>query len=151
MYQLLLAVPGYDIGDAAKQKKNLDDFRTIISYAKSRSVKVSFMNYSTGVPGINSKASKEEYDKLVDYTAKAVAMLIKELPDLYGRGCRVGEWGQPAAFHKDAYLKGVEMSGRKDLRLYTRSWKTKQEELEPIAKAAPNNFDIEIKYNGEQL
>jgi hypothetical protein len=157
LYPMLIHVPEYpNVGNEQEQAKNLDNFRTIIAYAKSRGVKVSFMNYSanngrggefknepsvTGVPA----------DKLEDYTAKAVTLLIKQLPDLYMLGFRVGESGQEADFFKKSYIKGVQDANRPDLRLYTRSWQTTLAQLEPIAQAARNGFDIEIKYNGEQL
>ncbi|MDQ2732885.1 MAG: hypothetical protein M3Y56_14595, partial [Armatimonadota bacterium] len=37
------------------------------------------------------------------------------------------------------------------LRLYTRSWLTSKDQLQAIGEARQGRFDIEIKYNGEQL
>ncbi|HEX9198397.1 MAG TPA: hypothetical protein VF865_02480, partial [Acidobacteriaceae bacterium] len=119
-------------------------------------VRVAFMNYSA-VNDAGGARKGETFltnirpEKLADYTAKAVSILIRELPDLYMLGFRVGESGQSAAFYKDAYIRGVDDAHRPDLRLYTRSWQTTKEQLEPIAEAAHNGFDIEIKFNGEQL
>ena len=48
-------------------------------------------------------------------------------------------------------MKGITEANAGNLRLYTRSWLTTKEQLEPIAQAAKAGFDIEIKYNGEHL
>jgi len=157
LYPMLVHVPEYpQAGNEAEQRQNLNDLRAIIVYAASRGVRVALMNYSanngrggafknepsvTGVPP----------EKLADYTAKAVALLIQQLPGLYMLGFRVGESTQPATFYQDAYLKGVRDAGSPNLRLYTRSWQTTKEQLMPIAQAAHNDFDIEIKFNGEHL
>jgi hypothetical protein len=159
LYPMLVKVPGYPkVGDPAAQAKNLVSLKAIVAYAASRGVRVALMNYSIaedrpripgqkGVPPIAGVPS----DKIADYTAKATAEIIRALPQLYMLGFRVGETGQPADFFKIAYLRGFALSGRKDLRLYTRSWLTSKEQLEPIAAAAPGMFDVEIKYNGEHL
>jgi hypothetical protein len=128
----------------ATQEENLAAFKSIVEYAKARGVRVAFMNYKAKV------AELPDAD-LADYTAKAVAILLKEVPDLYMLGFRVGESGQKASFYEDAYLKGVADSGRTDLRLYTRSWLTSLKELERIAQVSNGRLDIEIKYNGEHL
>jgi Tfp pilus assembly major pilin PilA len=157
LYPMLVHVPDYpEVGNEAEQRQNLNDLRAIIAYAASRGIRVALMNYSanngrggafknepsvTGVPP----------EKLADYTAKAVALLIQQLPGLYMLGFRVGESTQPATFYQDAYLKGVKNTGRADLRLYTRSWQTSKEQLMPIMQAAHNGLDIEIKFNGENL
>src|ERR1039458_7550596 len=157
LYPMLVHVPDYpNIGNEQKQAANLASFKAIITYAKSRGVKVAFMNYSAndGKGGAEKNAPSitgVPPEKLADYTSKAVTLLIHELPDLYMLGFRVGESGQDAAFYKNAYIKGVTDAGRADLRLYTRSWQTTKDQLEPIAQVARAGFDIEIKYNGEQL
>ncbi len=145
LYPLLVHVPEYpDVGDSVQQSRNLADFRAIVSYAQSRGVRVAFMNYSVG--GLAPRG-----DRLADYTARAVATFLREVPELSMLGFRVGETGQKADFFQAAYLRGVQLSGRKDVRLYTRSWQTTQEQLEAIGQATGGNFDIEIKYNGEQF
>lgn len=157
LYPMLVHVPEYPkVGDEAVQKRNLDSLRAVIAYARSRGIRVALMNYSAN-NGRGGKYKNEPSvtgvppDRLADYTAKAVALLIREVPDLYMLGFRVGESSQPASFYQDAYLKGIREANRPDLRLYTRSWKTTKSQLLPIAEAARNGFDIEIKYNGEQL
>jgi len=159
LYPQLVEVPGYPTAGgftAEYRAKTLASFKAIIAYAKSRGVRVAFMNYSAvndagGVRKGETFLTNIPPEKLADYTAKAVSILIRELPDLYMLGFRVGESGQSAAFYKDAYIRGVDEADRPDLRLYTRSWQTTKEQLEPIAEAAHNGFDIEIKFNGEQL
>jgi hypothetical protein len=144
LYPLLVHVPEYpNVGNTADQAKNLAAFKAIVEHARERGVYVAFMNYSASVNGVPK-------EKLADYTAKAVAELLKQVPNLYMLGFRVGETGQPASFFQDAYLKGVAESGS-NIRLYTRSWLTTRDQLEAIGKARNGAFDIEIKYNGEQL
>lgn len=157
LYPMLVHVPEYPaVGNEAAQKRNLESLRQIIAYARSRGVRVALMNYSAnngyGGPYKNeASVTGVPPEKLADYTAKAVALLIRELPSLYMLGFRVGESSQPASFYRDAYLKGIRDGGRPDLHIYTRSWKTAKAQLMPIAAAAHNGFEIEIKFNGEHL
>ena len=145
LYPMLVQVKEYPtVGKPDQQAKNLKNFRAIAAHAHARGLKVAFMNYEAGGNGAPTS-------QLADYTAKAVSTLLREMPELDMLGFRVGESGQPAEFFKDAYLKGFTDSGRKDVRLYSRSWLTTQAALEAIGRAANNGFDIEIKYNGEQL
>jgi len=166
LFPYLITVPEYPkAGDKELQAKNLADFKAIVAYAKSRGVKVALMNYSASVnaprpantpppaPGAPRvfPAPLVPPAQLADYTARATAELIRQVPDLYEIGFRIGETGQPARFFQDSYLKGFSDAKATNLRLYTRSWLTTKEQLEPIAKAATSGFDIEIKYNGEHL
>jgi hypothetical protein len=145
LYPRLVTVPDYpDVGDKADQASNLADFKAILAHGKNRGVKVILMNYHAAAEGVPA-------EKLADYTAKAVATLLKECPDLKMLGFRIGESGQETNFFEEAYLKGAADSGRSDVRLYTRSWGTTREALEKIGKARGGEFDIEIKYNGEHL
>lgn len=158
LYPMLVRVPGYPgVGNPAEQAKNLASLKAIVAYATSRGVRVALMNYSIDEDRPRSPTKPPSPIKgvpagqIADYTAKATAQLIRELPQLYMLGFRVGETGQPADFFKQAYLRGFAMAGNNSLRLYTRSWLTSKEQLEPIAAAAPGKFDVEIKYNGEHL
>lgn len=157
LYPMLVHVPEYpQVGNAAEQTRNLASFRAIIAYAHRRGLQVAFMNYSAndGKGGAEKNAPSVTGvppAQLADYTAKAVTRLIGSLPELDMLGFRVGESGQDAAFYRKAYIQGVLDAHRPDLRLYTRSWQTTQAQLEPIARIARAGFDIEIKYNGEQL
>ena len=158
LYPMLVRVPGYPgVGDPAAQAKNMASLKTIVAYATSRGIRVALMNYSIDEDRPRSPIKPPSPvngvppGQIADYTAKATAQLIRELPQLYMLGFRVGETGQPADFFKQAYLRGFAMAGNRNLRLYTRSWLTSKEQLEPIAAAAPGMFDVEIKYNGEHL
>ncbi len=141
----LVSVPEYpDIGDPKVQKRNLSNLRHLVSHCNKRGIALGLMNYSTRVEGIKDAA-------LRDYTEKAVCALLKALPKLHLTGFRVGESGQTADFFADAYLKGLEKSGRSDVTIYTRSWKTTPKELDAMAGRLDGKLDVEIKYNGEQL
>ncbi|HEY2342946.1 MAG TPA: hypothetical protein VGH90_07955, partial [Chthoniobacteraceae bacterium] len=142
---LLVSVPEYpNVGNAAIQKRNLSDLRKLISYGYKRGVTLALMNYSAKVDGLSSS-------ELPDYTAKAVCLLLQKLPKLRLVGFRVGESGEAAQFFADAYVKGIVASGRKDVHLYTRSWKTTPSELDALATTYGGPTDVEVKYNGEQL
>jgi hypothetical protein len=157
LYPMLVHVPEYPaVGNQSVQRRNLESLRAIVDYARSRGVRVALMNYSAnnGYGGpYKSQVSVTGVapEKLADYTAKAVALLIRQLPGLYMLGFRVGESSQPASFYRDAYLRGIEEAGRQNLHIYTRSWQTTKAQLTPIAEAARGDLTIEIKFNGEQL
>lgn len=157
LYPMLVRVPGYPaVGDAADQARNMASLKAIVAYAAARGIRVALMNYSIDEDRPRSAARPPSIkgvpaDRIADYTAQATAQLIRDLPQLYMLGFRVGETGQPADFFKRAYLRGFALAGNTSLRLYTRSWLTSKEQLEPIAAAAPGRFDVEIKYNGEHL
>ncbi len=141
----LVTVPEYPgVGNQANQARNLHDLRKLVSYANKRGVKLGLMNYSTRVDGLSDKA-------LRDYTQKAVSLLLKQTPKLKLFGFRVGESGESAQFFSDAYLNGTKDSGRTNVRLYTRSWKTTAAETDTMAARVPGGLDVEVKYNGEQL
>lgn len=145
LYPLLVHVPEYKkVGNKTDQRENLNAFKEITAHAKNRCIKVGLMNYSTKVAGLKTRA-------LEDYTAKAIAILLKELPALNLIGFRVGETGNGPNFFKNAYLKGIKDSNRTDIKLYTRSWKTTKNKLEKIGQEYGGKFLIELKYNGEHL
>ena len=141
----LVTVPEYPgVGNKANQARNLRSLRKIVSYANKRGIQLGLMNYSARVDGLSETAWR-------DYTEKAVAKLLVEVPKLKLFGFRVGESGEAAQFYADAYLKGVRDSGRTNVQLYTRSWKTTAKELDAMAESMKGTFDVEVKYNGEQL
>ncbi len=141
----LVSVPDYpSVGNSKSQRQNLRDLRGLISYANKRGVKVGVMNYSAKVDGLTG-------EQLKDYIAKAVAILLREIPKLRLFGFRVGESGEPAEFLGAAYLKGIHDSGRSDVSVYTRSWKTTPEELNKLGEGLAGRLDVEVKYNGEHL
>ncbi|HYF49312.1 MAG TPA: hypothetical protein VEJ63_07900 [Planctomycetota bacterium] len=142
---MLVHVPEYpSVGKPEEQARNLEDFRQIVQHAQRRGIAVALMNYDAEVSGLG----KTHWE---DYTAKAVSLLLRQVPELKMLGFRVGESGKNAGFHRSAYLKGVELSGRSDVRVYTRSWKANPETLSEIGRQLPGRYDIQIKYNGEQL
>ncbi len=141
----LVAVPGYEkVGNRAIQRKNLAALREVVHYAKRRGVSVALMNYSAKVEGLSGK-------QLTDYTKKAVLVLKKELPDLGRFGFRVGESGEELDFFRDTYSPVRRSNGQPDIRMYTRSWRTSEDDMERLAKSAPGGMDVEVKYNGEHL
>lgn len=142
---LLVSVPAYHgVGNPRSQQRNLKDLTEIITYAADRGVSVALMNYSAEADGVSAEA-------LGDYTRHAVCALLKALPQLKEFGFRVGESGQDAPFFKATYVGGLQDSGRHDVRLYTRNWRTTPEALNTIAAAVGGALDVEIKYNGEHL
>ena len=142
---LLVHVPEYpDAGSEIEQGQNLADFRTLVDYAKNRGIRVCLMDYSMqGMAPTGSQA--------LDYTAKAVARLLQQVPNLYMIGFRIGESGEKTGFLQSAFLRGVEWSGRKDVHLYTRTWLTPEKQIDELGRATDGALNIEIKYNGEQL
>ena len=145
IYPLLVHVPEYPtVGNQAEQERNLKDFETICAYARSRAIHVGLMDYSA--EGLAPRGSQTE-----DYMAHAICVLLKAVPDLTMLGFRIGESGKHGDFLERAYFRGLAMSGRRDIRLYTRTWLTPESDILEIGKAAQGNVDIEIKYNGEQL
>ena len=177
LFPFLVTVPGYpQVGNREAQAKNLAALKAIVAYAKTRGIKVALMDYSSAVyrprppgqshmfgqPGKSSAARRRRFVRPVpllkgaqvaDYTSKAVTELVRQVPDLYEIGFRIGETGQNAGFFRETYLKGLADAGpaANHIRLYTRSWLTTKAQLEHIAGAYKSGFDIEIKYNGEQL
>ncbi|MGA2328723.1 MAG: hypothetical protein ABSH05_20800 [Bryobacteraceae bacterium] len=77
LFPLLVSVPEYpNVGNRQEQTKNLADLKAIVSYAKGRGIRVALMNYSAMV-------MQGPPAQLADYTAKATAELIRQVPDLY--------------------------------------------------------------------
>ncbi len=105
----------------------------------------------TLAPGVHATFFNENYTpQLVEYTRTSAAEMIRRCPDLWMLGFRVGESGQPEDFYRRAYLPAFADAGR-TIRLYTRTWLAKQEDLARIAAEFPGLFAVEIKYNGEHL
>ena len=129
------------------QERNLAMLKKIVSIAESHGVHVALMNYSTDTPNINMG----DEEKLADYMSWAVAKLLNEIPDLWMFGFRIGESGKSESFFEKSYLKGIAESGKKHVRLYTRTWLAEFKNLAKIGMKYPDNFYIEIKYNGEHL
>ncbi|MBC8216534.1 MAG: hypothetical protein H8E64_08505 [Candidatus Marinimicrobia bacterium] len=133
--------------ESEDQAKNLTMLKRVIELGEERGVHVALMNYATDNPGISHGDEAE----LIEYTSWAVAELLKECPDLWMFGFRVGESGKSEEFFEKSYLDGIDQSGKENIRLYTRTWLAKFDDMAKIGMKYPDNFYIEIKYNGEQL
>ena len=152
VYPLLVHVAEYPgVGNLEHQTKNLKNFREIAAYAHSRGLKFGFMNYIVAVDAKVDPGKSVSTNNLTDYTAKAVATLLKEMPELDMLGFRIGKSGQGEDFYRKTYLKGLADSGRKDVRLYARTWCASPSAVKAFGRECDGNFDISIKYNGEQL
>ncbi len=155
IYPYMLKVDKYpDVGvSKAQADKNLNQFKKIMKWSKSRGIKVGLMSYHAAwtIPRTPTSPPEPTDEVLADYTALAVKKMVEEIPDLDYFGFRVGESGKTADFYRKSYLLGLKMAGREDINLYTRSWVTTQAELEAIADNYPGKMFLEIKYNGEQL
>ncbi|MEN8139576.1 MAG: hypothetical protein ABFR62_14235, partial [Bacteroidota bacterium] len=129
------------------QQHNLDMLKRIVGIAKDHGVNVSLMNYATEFPNTNMGKEAE----LAEKTSWAVAKLLNEIPDLWMFGFRIGESGKSEKFFEHSYLDGIEKSGKENVRLYTRTWLAEFRDMIKIGMKYPDNFYIEIKYNGEHL
>ena len=140
-----VTVPDYSrVGSRRNQRENRAALRHLLAYARDRGLDVSMMSYSARVEGLSAAAC-------LDYTKKAVALLLKEVPGLKRLGFRIGESGETPKFYADAYVQGLHDSGRTDVQFYTRSWKTNRTALEELAGKVNGRLTVEVKYNGEQL
>jgi hypothetical protein len=126
----------------AEAERNLAMLRRAINFAKARGIKVGLMNYQA--------AARVPAERLADYTAKCVAKLLRELPDLALLGFRIGETRQPEDFFKRGYLAGVQ-AVRPRMPLYTRSWLASRQQIMELAAAHRGPLLVEVKYNGEHL
>ena len=61
------------------------------------------------------------------------------------------ESGKSESFFERSFLEGIRNSEKEDVRLYTRTWGATFKDLAQLGMAYPENFYIEIKYNGEHL
>jgi len=129
------------------QARNLAMLKRIVDIAEAHGVHVSLMNYAVDTPNIPMGDEKT----LTRQIRWAVAELLKRVPKLWMFGFRIGESGKSEDFFKKAYLAGISDSGKKNVRLYTRTWLADFRKLSQVGMAYPDHFYIEIKYNGEHL
>ncbi len=147
-----------------KAAKNLARFRQIIRMAADRGIKVAYMNYEAS-PTVGPWKTRRwgtderwasvpqeflEGPQLEDYTRKAVLSFLKQLPDLWMFGFRVGESGQPEDFYKKTYLAALAELPE-SLNVYVRTWIADPQKVREIANSTQHHLYIEPKYNGEQL
>ncbi len=133
--------------ESQDQEKNLAMLNRIIELAEERGVHISLMDYALDFPGI----SHGDEDKMIAQTSWAVSEILKRCPKLWMFGFRIGESGKSEDFYKRSFLAGIAESGKENVRLYTRSWLAQFKDLAKIGMKYPENFYIEIKYNGEHL
>lgn len=132
-------------------RRNLDRFKKVVALAKDRGIKVGLMSYSAKW-NLSEQEFKDPGDRaLADYTARCVEQLMREVPDLFVIGFRIGETDRDPIFFEESYIRGLKMAGRTDVPLYTRSWVTSQPGIESIANSYPGRMFNEIKFNGEQM
>ncbi|HFE53727.1 MAG TPA: hypothetical protein ENK07_09790, partial [Bacteroidetes bacterium] len=147
---------------AAKTARNLRMFKRIVALARERGIRVGFMNYNASAhvgqppPGKNRRWPRRwgkalSGEDLVRYTREVTRKLIREVPDLWIFGFRIGESGKDVDFYRNTYLAALRDIGRTDMRIYTRSWLTTKERVTTLAGDVQGPFYVEIKYNGEQL
>lgn len=144
--------------------KNLARFRQMVRRAADRGIKVGYMNYVAAPPIGPWKTGRYGKDerwapppqkfltgpRLEEYTRQAVASFLRQVPELWMFGFRVGESGQPEGFYKKTYLAALK-DAPASLNLYVRTWIADPQEVREIAESTPHRLFIEPKYNGEHL
>ncbi|MGH9455934.1 MAG: hypothetical protein ACRD2O_18425, partial [Terriglobia bacterium] len=84
------------------------------------------------------------------YTREAVASFLKQLPDLWMFGFRIGESGQPEDFYRKTYLEALK-DAPPNLKVYLRTWVADPQKVREFGTLTRHPLYIEPKYNGEQL
>jgi len=150
---------------AERAAKNMARFREIIHMAAERGVKVGYMNYSsepfygawqTRRFGVDQRWTPDTQKYLTDpaavqkYTREAAGVFLKQVPNLWMFGFRIGESGQPEDFYKKTYLEALKDAPAK-LKIYLRTWIANPEKVLEIGSSAKQHLYIEPKYNGEHL
>ncbi len=147
-----------------KAAKNLARFRQVIQMAGDRGIKVAYMNYEAAAPigpwktriwGVDERwvSPPMEYlasSRLEDYTREAALSFLKQVPELWMFGFRVGESGQPEDFYKKTYLAALAQIPD-SLNVYVRTWLADPAKIRELASSTRHHLYIEPKYNGEQL
>jgi hypothetical protein len=132
--------------------------------AADRGIKVAYMNYEASAPigpwktrtwGVDERwvTRPQEYlenSRLEEYTREAVLSFLKQVPELWMFGFRIGESGQPEDFYKKTYLAALaELPD--SLNVYVRTWIADPIKVRELASSTRHHLYIEPKYNGEQL
>ena len=164
-FSFFLSLPDFpEVGVGPERAaKNLTRFRQVIQMAADRGIKVGYMNYEAPPPigpwktrrvGLDERwvdvpQKVLEGPRLVQYTREAVLIFLKQLPELWMFGFRVGESGQPEDFYRNTYLAALA-----DLpvqNVYLRTWIADPQKVRELAASTKDHIYIEPKYNGEQL
>ncbi len=165
-FSYFLSLPDFpEVGvGPEKAAKNLARFRQVIQMAADRGIKVGYMNYEAPPPIGPWKIRRLGVDErwrdvpqkflegapLVQYTREAVLSFLRQLPDLWMFGFRVGESGQPEDFYQKTYLAALaELPPTQ--KVYLRTWIADPQKVRELAASTKNHIYIEPKYNGEQL
>jgi len=144
--------------------KNLARFRQVVRRAADRGIKVGYMNYEALPPigpwktrrfGIDERWQPVPQEfltgpRLEEYTREAVRSFLKQVPELWMFGFRVGESGQPEDFYKRTYLQ-VLKDFPESLNIYVRTWIADPHKVRELANSTKQHVYIEPKYNGEHL
>ncbi len=155
--------PSVGVG-AERAARNLARFRQVIQMAGDRGIKVGYMNYEAPAPigpwktrrfGVDERWTPvpQEFLKgpqLEQYTREAVQSFLKQLPELWMFGFRIGESGQPEDFYKKTYLAALAQFPP-SLKIYLRTWIADPQNVRDLAASTKNPVYIEPKYNGEHL
>ena len=142
---------------------NLQVFKKIVHMAKERGIRTGLMNYNfTSYIGGQPRPGRFREDPRVTlprltgsdheaYIREVTARFLREVPELWTFGFRIGESGKRLDFFQDTYLKGIRESGREGMPLISRSWLSTRRLIDKMAAAYPGRVYIEVKYNGEQF
>lgn len=165
-FSYFVTVPGFpEVGVGAERAaKNLARFRQVIRMAADRGIKVGYMNYEAPPPigpwktrtfGVDERwvDPPQEFlegPRLEQYTREAVVSFLKQVPELWMFGFRIGESGQPEDFYQKTYLAALA-EVPSSLRIYLRTWIAGPENVRALVEATKHPVYLEPKYNGEQL
>jgi hypothetical protein len=165
-YSYFVSLPDFpEVGVGPERAaRNLARFRQVVRLAAERGIKVGYMNYEAPPPIGPWKTRSFGHDerwapvpqefltgpRLEEYTREAVASFLRQLPELWMFGFRVGESGQGEDFYKRTYL-AVLKDAPQSLNLYLRTWVADPQKVREIANSAKQHVYIEPKYNGEHL
>jgi len=165
-YSYFVSLPDFqEVGVGPERAaKNMARLRQIIHWAADRGIKVGYMNYEASPPigpwqtrrfGVDERWTPGTQKFLtgpavVKYTREAVASFLKQLPDLWMFGFRIGESGQREDFYKETYLEALK-DAPPNLKVYLRTWIADPQKVRELGTLTRHPLYIEPKYNGEQL
>jgi len=155
--------PSVGVG-VERAAKNLERFRQVIRMAAERGIKVGYMNYEAPPPigpwktrrfGVDERWAHVPQEflqgpQLEQYTREAVQSFLRQLPELWMFGFRIGESGQPEDFYKKTYLAALAVLPP-SLKVYLRTWIADPQSVRELAASTRHPVYIEPKYNGEHL